>query len=159
MGQTRPIFCLFLSFSQYKFNYTNWKKFKWGARDLNPQPQDCRHRRYHSAMAATLFWMFLVTTFLIKVAQIFCDVWGYFEKCNFLSKNCCDYFLGNSWIIWATFCSNICSHCVELYSIKRLVLLSSICGMLPCLFYVNFLIFYKHNNLPPWPIRAFMFFY
>ena len=42
------------------------------------------------------FCKFLVTKLLTKVFQLFCDVFGYFELCHFLSKNCCDYF-------WASF--------------------------------------------------------
>ena len=45
-------FCLFSSFSHYNFNNTNWKKLLWCAWDLNPQPQDGRHRQNHRAMAA-----------------------------------------------------------------------------------------------------------
>ena len=35
MGQSRPLFVLFLFFSHYNFN-TNWKKHRWCAWDLNP---------------------------------------------------------------------------------------------------------------------------
>ena len=52
MGQSRPLFCLFLFFSRYNFN-TNWKKRRWCAWDLNLGPQDGRHRQNHGAMAAT----------------------------------------------------------------------------------------------------------
>ena len=31
VGQSRPLFCLFSSFSHYNFNNTNWKKHKWCA--------------------------------------------------------------------------------------------------------------------------------
>ena len=51
MGQSRPL-CLFLSFSNYNFNNTNWKKLGWCAWVSNPRPQDCRHRQNHRAMAA-----------------------------------------------------------------------------------------------------------
>ena len=44
--------------------------------------------------------------FLTKVAQRFCDFLGYFEKHNFLSKNCCGYFWSTFSQIWATFISN-----------------------------------------------------
>ena len=53
MGQSRPLFRLFLSFSHHK-SITNWKKRRWSAWDSNPGPQDWRHRRNHGAMAATL---------------------------------------------------------------------------------------------------------
>ena len=43
---------MFSSFSCYNFN-TNWKKHWWCARDLNPGPQDGKHRQNHGAMAAT----------------------------------------------------------------------------------------------------------
>ena len=52
MGQSRPLFCLFLFFSHYNFNNTNCKKCRWCAWDLNPGPQDGRHRQNHGAMAA-----------------------------------------------------------------------------------------------------------
>ena len=29
MGQSQPLFCLFLSFSHYHFNNTHWKKCRW----------------------------------------------------------------------------------------------------------------------------------
>ena len=45
-------FCLFLSFSCYNFNNTNWIKQRWCAWDLNPGLQDGRRRRNHQAMAA-----------------------------------------------------------------------------------------------------------
>ena len=52
MDQSRPLVCLFSPFSHYNFNYTNWKKHRWCAWDLNPWPQDGRCRRYHGAMAS-----------------------------------------------------------------------------------------------------------
>ena len=54
MGQSRPLFCLFLSSSLYNFSNTNWKKHRWCAWDANPQPQDRRHRWNLWAMAAAL---------------------------------------------------------------------------------------------------------
>ena len=36
-----------------------------------------------------------ITKFLRKVAQISIDFLGYFEKLNYLGKNCIDYFWGN----------------------------------------------------------------
>ena len=53
MGQSRPLFCLFLFLSRCNFN-TNWKKHRWCATDSNLGPQDGRRRRNHGAMAATL---------------------------------------------------------------------------------------------------------
>ena len=45
--------CLFLLFSRYNFNNTNWKKHRWCAWDSNLGPQDGRRRQNHGAMAAT----------------------------------------------------------------------------------------------------------
>ena len=50
MGQSRPLFWLFLFFSHYNFNI-NWKKHRWCAWDSNPGLQDGRHRRNHGAIA------------------------------------------------------------------------------------------------------------
>ena len=52
MDQSRPLFCLFSSFSHHK-SITNWKKRRWSAWDSNPGPQNGRRRRNHRAMAAT----------------------------------------------------------------------------------------------------------
>ena len=52
MGQSRPLFCLFLFFSHYNFN-TNWKKRRWCAWDSNLGLQNGRRRQNHRAMAAT----------------------------------------------------------------------------------------------------------
>ena len=51
-GPSRPLFCLFSSFSHYNFNDTNWKKHRWCVWDSNPLLQYGRHRQYHRAMAA-----------------------------------------------------------------------------------------------------------
>ena len=52
-GPVPASFCLFLIFSRYNFNNTNWKKCRWCAWDSNPGPQDGRRRWNHGAMAAT----------------------------------------------------------------------------------------------------------
>ena len=52
-GPILASFCLFSLFSWYNFNNTNWKKHRWSAWDMNPGPQDGRHRQNHGAMAAT----------------------------------------------------------------------------------------------------------
>ena len=60
MGQTRPLFRLFSSFSHsnnkysFIFNNINWKKHRWCAWDSNLELQDDRCRRNHGAMAAAL---------------------------------------------------------------------------------------------------------
>ena len=61
MGQSRPL-CLFSSFSHYNFKNTNWKSIAWCAWDLNPWPQDGRHRRNHGAMLAAKLWNVLKTS-------------------------------------------------------------------------------------------------
>ena len=61
MGQSRPLFCLFLFFSRYNFN-TNWKKRRWCAWDSNLGPQDGRRRQNHGAMAATNYFYNLFMT-------------------------------------------------------------------------------------------------
>ena len=53
MGQSRPLFRLFSSFSHH-ISITNWKKRRWSAWYLNPGLQDSRRRRNHGAMAATI---------------------------------------------------------------------------------------------------------
>ena len=56
MGQSWPLFHLFLSFSHSNinsnFNYTSWKKRSWCFGDLNPGPLDGRRRWNHGAMEA-----------------------------------------------------------------------------------------------------------
>ena len=48
---------IFVFFSHYNFNNTNWKKSRWCAWDLKLGPQDGRRRQSHGAMAATpRFW-------------------------------------------------------------------------------------------------------
>ena len=42
MGQSRPLFSLFSSFSHYNFNNTNGRKRGWCAWDSNPWPHDGR---------------------------------------------------------------------------------------------------------------------
>ena len=49
-GPIPASFCLFSSFSRYKFNNTNWKKGRWWAWNSNPGPQDLRCTRNHWAM-------------------------------------------------------------------------------------------------------------
>ena len=51
MGQSRPLFCLFSSFSSYNFNNTNWKKHRLYAWDSNPGLKDGRRRQNHRTMA------------------------------------------------------------------------------------------------------------
>ena len=48
------------------------------------------------------FLKFLVTNYLEKVAQMFCDLWGILKH-HFLSKNRRRHFLGNFRSNWATF--------------------------------------------------------
>ena len=57
-GPIPDSFCLFLSFTLYNFN-RNWKKHRWCTWDLNPGPQDGRHRQNHGAVAATRLKMFV----------------------------------------------------------------------------------------------------
>ena len=52
MGQSRPLFSLFLSFSHSNINCTNWKKRIGCAKDSNLGLQDGRHWWNHRAMAA-----------------------------------------------------------------------------------------------------------
>ena len=58
MGHSRPLFCLFSSFSCYNFN-TNWKKHRWWALDSNLGLQDGRRRENHGAMAGLYLLMLL----------------------------------------------------------------------------------------------------
>ena len=67
---------------------------------------------FHSVTRLGDFWKFLATNILTKVAQIFGNFLGCCEKHYFVSKNCCGSFLGRVWKNWATFYSNIWSHCV-----------------------------------------------
>ena len=52
MGQSLPLFAYFRSFL-VTISIQMEKKSRWCAWDLNPGPQDGRHRRNHGAMAAT----------------------------------------------------------------------------------------------------------
>ena len=56
------------------------------------------------------FSKFFMTIFLRKVAQIFGDSPGYFEKTSLFGKN---YFLGNFIMYLGYFYSNIWSYCLE----------------------------------------------
>ena len=51
MGQSRPLFVLFLSFSRHNFNNTIAKKCRWCAWDVNLGTKDGRHGQNHGAMA------------------------------------------------------------------------------------------------------------
>ena len=51
------------------------------------------------------YWKFLATKFLTTFWAIL--------KNSLLCKNCISYFLGNFWKNWATFFSNIWSHCLR----------------------------------------------
>ena len=55
MGQSRPLFGLFSSFSHSNFNKTNCKKLRCCAWYSNPELQDGRHRQNHEAMAVRFF--------------------------------------------------------------------------------------------------------
>ena len=45
------------------------------------------------------FWRFFVTIWFTKIGQVFGALWAILKK-YFLSKNYCDYFLGNFWKYW-----------------------------------------------------------
>ena len=68
-------------------------------------------------------WAIFESSWLQFFYQIFCIFLGYCERNYFLSKNCCGSFLNIVWKLWATFYSNIWSHCVrtvtQFPSIKR----------------------------------------
>ena len=53
MGQSRPLSVYFRYFLITISIIQIEKKHRWCAWDLNPGPQDGRHRRNHGAMAAT----------------------------------------------------------------------------------------------------------
>ena len=55
MGQSRPLFRLFSSFSHHN-SIINWKTRRWCAWELNPGLLDGRRRRNHWAMAAAQHW-------------------------------------------------------------------------------------------------------
>ena len=57
-----------------------------------------------------------MTTFLYKVTQILGDFWGYFEKHHLFSENYSGCFWATFEIFWATFYTNIWSHCSGLDS-------------------------------------------
>ena len=71
MGQSRPLFCLFLFFSHYNFN-TNWKKRRWCAWDSNPGPQYGRRRQNHRAMAATQHTCLIINPIVHERFATFC---------------------------------------------------------------------------------------
>ena len=74
MGQSTPLFCLFSSFSCYKFNNTNWKTLRWCAWNSNPGPHDGSHRQNHGAMAATP-----------EVHQVYVMLWHYLQRLSPMS--------------------------------------------------------------------------
>ena len=61
MGQSRPLFHLFSSFSHsnINFNNTNWEKKIWCARYSNPGQQDGRSRQNHGAMTVAPLFAFV----------------------------------------------------------------------------------------------------
>ena len=82
MGQSWPLFVLFLFSSCYNFN-TNWKKHRWCAWDSNPGPQDGRRRQNHGAMAATSEQIFESNPDVIQICNpvyvfLILDVTGLF---------------------------------------------------------------------------------
>ena len=60
MGQSRPPFSLFSSYSHcnnnnsFNCNNINWRKHRWFALESNPGPHDGRRRWNHGAMAAAI---------------------------------------------------------------------------------------------------------
>ena len=58
MGQSRPLFVLFSSFShsnnKHRYNFNSTNGIKMVCRDSNPGPKDGRRRRNHGAMVAPL---------------------------------------------------------------------------------------------------------
>ena len=44
------------------------------------------------------YWTILATNFLTKVAQMFTNILGYYEKWHFKKKNYFNHFLGNFWL-------------------------------------------------------------
>ena len=76
MGKSRPLLCLFLYFSHYNFNHTNWRKHSWCAWYLNPGLQDGRRRQNNGIFILNYFdlllrkWVVHIANFSTKHAQI-----------------------------------------------------------------------------------------
>ena len=76
MGKSRPLLCLFLYFSHYNFNHTNWRKHSWCAWYLNPGLQDGRRRQNNGIFILKYFdlllrkWVVHIANFSTKHAQI-----------------------------------------------------------------------------------------
>ena len=88
-ANSRPLFD-FLSFYFYNYslnlNTKNWRKRRWCAWDLNSG---------HSVTSLGDFWRPMAKIFLLKLAQMYYDPLGYFEKHQCSCENCCGYFLCN----------------------------------------------------------------
>ena len=76
MGKSRPLLCLFLYFSHYNFNHTNWRKHSWCAWYLNPGLQDGRRTQNNGIFILNYFdlllrkWVVHIANFSTKHAQI-----------------------------------------------------------------------------------------
>ena len=90
MGQSWPLFRLFLSFSHcnkesnnaFNFNDINWRKFRWFVWDSNQGPQDGRLRQKHGATATALFQTvnLALAYFLLFTSDVISFVFQYILK-------------------------------------------------------------------------------
>ena len=123
-GNTRLIFCPFsyfrfrvlftlLDFSQEMEKDKEREKDKLRNKSAR-QIEKWRNRKKTKFSVTRLgdFLNFLVTNFLIKVAQIFLYILGYFKYYNLHKKLIC-LLKGNIGKYWATFKSIIRSHCAD----------------------------------------------
>ena len=76
----------------------NCEKGEWVAQEVD---KDMDQSQVWPDWAVFKSYLFTIN-FLTRVAQIFLDFWGYFEKCNFFSTFS-NFLLGNFWKIMATF--------------------------------------------------------
>ena len=70
-------------------------------------------RCYHSGYQCDQIERFLAffgDILFTKVAKKYIDFWGLLWKTSLRNKNCCGYFLGYLWLVWAPFYFNIWSH-------------------------------------------------
>ena len=82
-----------------------------------------------------IFEGLLLQSHHLKLAQIYCDSLGFFDKHQCSCKNFCDCFWATSGIIWATVYYNVWSHCV-VTELPRCSMNSIFIWVLLCKFYL-----------------------
>ena len=94
---------IFTTKSLYSIDHIN---YSWS---LLHVPRRCKSTQRFMIWLIVIFLIVLVTKFLTKVAPIFRDFLGYFEK-HYLEVKIAVDILGKFWKIWSRFYFNIWSH-------------------------------------------------